>query len=744
MTRRRPAVRAGASLVALFGCSRPAPAPQPAHFVGAARCAPCHAREAAAWVGSHHQAAMQPASAATVLGDFAGSRFDHRGVSSRFSRTGAGYTARTEGADGASHDYRVGYTFGVAPLQQYLVPLPGGRLQALEVAWDSRPASAGGQRWFHLYPDETIQPADPLHWTARGENWNGMCADCHSTNVRKGFDEKSGGYQTTFSELSVSCEACHGPGSRHVAWASAPASAAGDPGHGLLIALDERRGVSWTRSPRTGEPHRSAPRASAREIEMCARCHSRRGVVHEDEVHGQPLGDDYRVALLDDDLYYPDGQVKGEVYEYGSFVQSRMFAEGVTCSDCHDPHRPALAAFGDSVCLRCHAAETHATAAHHHHPAGSAGARCVACHMPPKLFMVVDARHDHSLRIPRPDLSVELGVPNPCNGCHAERSASWAARTVQRWYGHTPQGLQRFAAVLAAGDPPALAALAADASQPAIARATALARLPPGLPATVAVAGRALSDRDALLRRAAVEALSGADPGDRGRLLGPALADPVRTVRIEAATATAGLPDGLFSPDQRSRRATATGEFIAAQRLNADQPEAHLALASLFMRQGREQDAEAELRHALAIAPSFAPAAANLADLYRVLGRDADGERVLRQALARLPNDAGLCHALGLALVREGRIGEALPWLQRAAAGGPSEPRYGYVYAIALHDTGRRRESLRELEEVLRRRPGDRPTLEALASFYGEAGDAAQARRYGRLRAALDRAPAAN
>jgi tetratricopeptide (TPR) repeat protein len=287
--------------------------------------------------------------------------------------------------------------------------------------------------------------------------------------------------------------------------------------------------------------------------------------------------------------------------------------------------------------------------------------------------------------------------------------------------GHTPQGLQRFGEVLAAARPPELAALAADPGQPAIARASAIARLPRGLPATTAAAAQALTDRDPLLRRAAVEVLSSSDPADRAEILGPALADPVRTVRIEAASATAGLPDDLFSPDQRLHRAAATDEFFAAQRLNADQPEAHLDLANLFARQGRHDRAEAELQHTLEVEPTFVPAAANLADLYRVEGRDADGERVLRAALERMPDDPALCHALGLALVRQRRLGDALPWLGRAAAHGQSEPRYGYVYAVALHDAGLRDESLRELKEVLRRRPDDRPCQEALASFSGEA-----------------------
>ena len=680
---------------------------------------------------------MQPATAATVLGDFDGAKLAHAGVTSRFFRRDERLWARTDGPDGALHDYPITHTFGVAPLQQYLVAFPGGRFQALETAWDSRPAGVGGQRWFHLYPGEAITAQDPLHWTGATENWNFMCADCHSTNVRKRYDGQTGTYATSFAEVSVSCEACHGPGSLHVAWASRPAADRSPTDHGLQIALDERNGVAWTHDPVTGKPHRSTPRQSEREIEMCARCHARRGLLHEDDVHGQSVSDDYRVALLDDDLYYPDGQIKGEVYEYGSFIQSRMFAEGVTCSDCHEPHRPALAAWGDNVCLRCHVAETYASSRHHFHPQASSGARCVACHMPARTYMVVDPRRDHSLRIPRPDLSVKLGVPNPCNGCHADRSATWAAEKVERWYGHTPTGFQRFGEVLAAGAEGApgashlLAALAADPSQPAIARATALSRLDRTASATsVAAARAAATDPSPLVRRAAVGVLADVEPAARAELLAPLLADPVRSVRIEAVPGMAGLPADLLSPADRGALERATTEFVAAQELEGDRPEAHLNLANLALQQRRFEAAEAELRAALAIDPAFAPAAVNLADLFRLSGRDGDAEPVLRRALAHAPKNPAVLHAVGLVMVREKRVPESLIWLAAAARDGADNPRYSYVYAVALHDAGRKAEAEGVLDEVLRRRPYDRDALSAQVSFHRERGDLPGARRY--------------
>ncbi len=698
------------------------------------------------WKGSHHQLAMQAASAATVLGNFNDAHFTHDGVASRFFRRGEGFVARTDGPDGALHDYEITHTFGVAPLQQYLVAFPGGRVQALEIAWDSRPRAVGGQRWFHLYPREHIDSQDPLHWTGAAENWNFMCADCHSTNVHKSYDSEAGRYATTFAEISVSCEACHGPGSKHVSWARKEGDwQRAGTNQGLLIALDERQGVSWPRDPASGKPHRSAVRRTAREIEMCARCHSRRGIVHEDYVHGQPLEDDYRVALLDDDLYYPDGQIKGEVYEYGSFLQSRMFAEGVTCSDCHDPHRPELRAAGDNLCLQCHAAETYFTRKHHFHAAGSPGARCVGCHMPATTYMVVDPRRDHSLRVPRPDLSVKLGVPNACNGCHTNRSATWAAREVERWYGHTPSGHQQFAEALAAGTEGApgaqhlLAAVVADRSQPAIARASAIDRMAHHLtPTTLTSVREALGDVDPLVRGAAVQALADADPRVRAPLLSPLLEDAVRVLRIDAAAALAGVPAELLSSTDRAALRNATADFVAAQELNADRPEGHLALAALYASQHTFDLAEAELERALAIDPAFVPAAVNLADLYRATGRDRDAEPILRNALTHARDNPSLMHALGLVLVREKRVRESLDWLGAAARLAPGNPRYGYVYAVALYSDGNKREALTRLAEVLARHPYDRDSLSAMMAFHREAGDLRNALRYAKRLEALD------
>jgi predicted CXXCH cytochrome family protein len=709
-------------------------------FVGVGVCGSCHQGELKRWTGSHHQLAMQPANPRSVLGNFNQATFSNLGVTSTFFRRGEKFMVRTDGPDGRLHDYEIQYTFGVYPLQQYLIALPGGRLQALGIAWDSRSSGAGGQRWFFLYPDRKIRASDPLHWTGIDQTWNYMCADCHSTNVRKNYDEQKRRYSTTFVEIDVSCESCHGPGSDHLAWTQRRGAWKGLAANkGLTVALEDRKGAVWTIDPATGNARRNSPRSSENESMVCARCHARRGQIHEDYVHGQPVGDDYRVALLDSDLYFPDGQIREEVYEYGSFLQSRMFQEGVTCSDCHEPHGLALRAQGNHVCLQCHAGNRYDSPRHHFHKLGAAGSRCVDCHMPTRTYMVIDARRDHSIRIPRPDLTVRLGTPNACNQCHADKSAQWASDSLLKWYGHGPEGFQHYAETLSAaansapGAERALRELAANSEQPAIARATAVSRLagyspPPNDPALRSAA----IDRSALMRRAAAAALSNSDPQASASTLGSLLGDPVRSVRIETAEVLAPLDARAADPRLATTLEHATQEYIAAQQLNADRPESHLDLALLFAQRKDVKEAEAQLKDALSLDPTFVPAAVNLADLYRSLGQEADGQATLRAALQRSPSDPALLYALGLSMARLGQHAKALDLLASAASGDLRNARYAYVYAVALNDAGQRSAAIDTLERSIKSHPYDRDSLTALVIYLDQAHDRGKAVLYAR------------
>jgi predicted CXXCH cytochrome family protein len=740
-------------------------------FVGAQACAGCHAAEFDTWKGSHHALAMQPVTAGNVLGDFSGAQIEHFGITTTFFRDGDKFIVRTDGPHGALHEYPIAYTFGVYPLQQYLIATPGGRLQALGIAWDSRPKDQHGQRWFHLYPDQNLKPGDPLHWTGRDQTWNYQCADCHSTNLQKNYDLTSNTYATSWTDVDVSCEACHDRGSRHLAWAKSgdKADRTDDPGRmGLTNWLRPTDHLHWEMNPETGiarlhplptpgtpaladgrpaaPPQAGEGRVGASgEIETCASCHSRRKVIAKNPMLGEPYLDGYLPALLEPGLYHADGQIDGEVYEYGSFLQSRMYHAGVTCSDCHDPHSAKLRADGNALCGQCHMSAKFDVAEHHHHQPGSAGAQCVNCHMPTKTYMIVDARRDHSIRVPRPDLSAALGTPNACTQCHSENSVEWAAQTVAGWFPRGRQTTPHYGTALHAGRIGAADAeqqldrLILDHSQPAIVRASALALLAPYASSTSEPAIKAaIADAEPVVRLAAPRALPVSAPPAALQAIAPLLSDPVRAVRVEAERALAGTDLLALTPQQQTAFVKATAELVEAEKVDADRPEAHLNLGLLDLRRRELPEAEKEYRTALRLDPNFVPALVNLADLNRARGMDAQGEELLKQAMAIEPDNAGVQYALGLSLVRRHDYHGALGLLRRAHELAPENARYAYVYAAALNSTGAPGQAVTLLEQGHQRHPADRDILTALVSIAQHEGDFTVALRHARELSALD------
>jgi tetratricopeptide (TPR) repeat protein len=730
--------------------------PVPLDYVGGSTCSSCHAEQARRWRGSHHDLAIQKAEAGTVQGDFSGTTFEHQGVLTRFHRRDGRYLVRTDGPDGKLAEFAVAYVFGVTPLEQYLLELPGGRLQALGIAWDSRPKQDGGQRFFHLYPGETIDHRDVLHWTKLSQNWNTQCAECHSTNLRKGYDPVQDRFQTTFSELDVSCEACHGPGSRHAEWARAAAARGrkpvGDPG--LVVRFDERRDRTATMDEARGTVKLAGVSPSRVEVETCGRCHARRGVLTEEYRPGRLLAQTHQPSLLDEGLYYADGQMRDEVYNWGSFLQSRMYAAGVTCADCHEPHEARLRAAPDAVCATCHHPAKFATRRHHFHRAQGAGASCVGCHMRRETYMVVDERHDHSFRVPRPDLTVALGrenAPNACNDCHRDRSAAWAARAVRRAYPAGRQTRPHYATALQAGRSygsgaeQLLLAVVRDPAVAGIVRGTAVALLPPHMgPESLPALEAAAKDADPLVRLGAARAVEALPARERVRIGARLLWDPVRAVRVEAASAFADVPDAELESEARAAFDRALDEYRLAQRANAERPESHVNLGIVNAKRGDLDTARRDYDQAIALAPWFVPAWINLADLLRSQGREEEGAAALRRALEVDPRSAAAHHAYGLLLVRQKRMPEALAELGRAAELAPEVPDFAYTYAIGLHSTGRTDEALGVLRRANGRNPGARNILVALVTINRERGALGEARRYAaRLVAAAPADPAA-
>lgn len=731
---------AGLAAFLPLACGRPEAgpgdgAPPPVAYVGATTCAECHPVEHAGWTGSDHDLAMQPASAETVLGDFDGARFESDGVASRFRRRGSGFFVETEGPGGTRQEFEVAYVFGVRPLQQLLLIFPGGRLQCFDIAWDTVRG-----RWFDLYPGERFAPDDPLHWSGRYQRWNAMCAECHSTNLHKGYDAATDSYRTTWSELDVACEACHGPGGDHVRWAR--------KGEGGQDGLEN---LGLTTALRRGD--RDA------QLDACAPCHSRRTPIDPAPRPGAPFLEGYLPELLHAGLYHPDGQIQDEVYVFGSFAQSKMHARGVACTDCHDPHSLRPWHEGDALCLQCHSesaptdrfptltAKRYDVREHHHHDPDSTGARCVACHMPERTYMVIDPRRDHSLRIPRPDLSVRLGTPNACNDCHADRDAAWAAAAVERWYGERPARPSPAPAFAAArrGDGaalPELLGLVRDGEQSAIVRATALDLLADTGDTGRVAAHTGIADPDGLVRATAARAAAHLPPPERLTLLGPLLGDTLRAVRIAAARGLATLPAAALPPELAAPLERAFAEWRESQALSADMPWSHLNLAVVHEERGETDAAIAAYRHALEQDPVFLPARFNLATLLNRLGRDDEALAILRAGLEHAPEEGELHYSLGLLLAETGASAEAADALARAAELLPGRGRVQYNAGLALQAAGRLREAERALHAAVGLEPRDAEAWHALVLVQLELGLRPDAREsLQRLRALVPDAP---
>ena len=709
-------------------------------YVGRQTCEACHQEQFRAWQGSHHDLAMQEASESTVLGNFDNAQHSYHGVTSTFYKKDGKYFVKTDNAKGELQEFEIKYTFGFTPLQQYLIEFPGGRLQALNIVWDTHTKEQGGQRWVHLYPKEKVDYKDPLHWTGIYQNWNTMCAECHSTNLRKNYDLASDSFNTQWSEIDVSCEACHGPASNHVKWANEAQqdkSWSKTNNKGLVVNLSDTATGQWQLETGKATARLDAPHDTSVQLNICARCHSRRGVLTEDYRHGKSLLDTHAPALLSEELYFADGQIKDEVYVYGSFLQSKMYKAGVICSDCHEPHSLRVRAQGNELCNRCHNREQFDTPQHHHHADRSEAAQCVNCHMPARTYMVVDPRRDHSFRVPRPDLSAKIKTPNACNGCHTKQTSTWAAQQVQTWFGDNTSRPPHYGEIIDAGRRGLaqadidLAELAMNKNSPDIVRATAISLLNRfAYPRLMDLLQQTLNDQSALVRTAALNALPMIDPNRRLELAFPLLSDPVRLVRSTAANILIDVPANNIGADEIAVMQSAVNEYLDNQQYNADRSEGLTSLGTFKMNSGEYSEAEKYFKQAIVKGPALAQAYVNLADLYRLQQEDQKGETILRQGINDSHNKAPIHHALGLLLVREQKLEEALKHFKTAADLAPDQARYQYVYGVALQSSKGTPAAVKYLQNAYTQHPADINILYALASFSYESGNTQAARQY--------------
>ena len=627
---------------------------------GSASCATCHAAEAEAWASSDHAWALKEPDAKSMLGDFNDASITHKGVTTRFFMKDGTYFVETEGASGKLETFPVRYAVGHRPLQQYLVETGNGRLQALDLAWD-----VAGKKWFHLYPDQDLAAGQGMHWTGPYKNWQARCATCHQTGFDKGYDFATRSYKSHWSELTVGCESCHGPGKDHVVWARDPA----------------RKTPQQSPMPKLGVGQQQ------RELDVCGPCHARREAFSQMQPPaGASFSDHYVLAPLTPDLYFGDGQQNAEVFILGSFLQSKMKAKGVTCSNCHEAHSGKLLAEGNAVCTQCHAEAgrsdfpslrkaAYDTPAHHHHEAGSEAAQCVTCHMPERSYMLIDPRRDHFFRRPDPLQSHAAGAPDVCTGCHTDKTAFWAAEKISGWFPNSNRSWQDRSALIAfnAGDRSEttaadLARFIHNRGTPAIARATAIRISAESGLLTTEDAESLLKDDDALVRAAAASALRHLPATERARLLTALLADPVRSVRQTAAIEIAGAGVAALPAADDAKFRAGLKEFLDSRLANADTPESHVAIGGLALSRRQWPEAEAAFGTALDMDPQPFAASLVLAQIREARGDAAGAQAVLAAAITASPRNIELLIARAGLAARQGRNEDALGWYRRALA----------------------------------------------------------------------------
>ena len=713
--------------------SRPAFTTGP-FFTGRASCVECHKKEDDLWSGSHHDMAMDSATTATVLGNFDNYEFSHNGQTHRMFRKEGKFYVNTNGPDGKFGDFQVAYTFGYTPLQQYLVPFEGGRLQCLPIAWDTE-----RKKWFHLgdtvYRGQQIKPDNWLYWTNQAQNWNGMCADCHSTNLQKNYDPQTNTFRTTWSEIDVSCEACHGPASDHIEWAKLPeGSRPADVNTGLIVR---------TRNLDNKEL-----------LNICARCHSRRSIMSDYDNNNEDLLNYMIPQLITSPIYHADGQILEEDYEYASFTQSRMFEKGIKCSDCHDSHSVKTLKPDNQLCLKCHRPDIYDASSHHFHkmavPGSAAlinrgepeyvqgtGSQCVNCHMVGRFYMGNDYRRDHSFRNPRPDLTASIGTPNGCNDCHKDKSVKWSQEYIEKWYGtrKRPHYGETFAAANRR-DPEAIPDLILYAGNelfPLMVRATAVSLLA-NFDDTLSrkAMEKALTDPASLVRHSAINGFNPEDIKSFEKLMKPLLNDPVRGIRIEAAIRLSVVPEEQLSDPVKKARKEALREYTDVNLYVSDFPGGRYNLGIMYANAGDLEKAAEAYRAAIKTDNLFYMAKVNLANVYNQQGKNDEAERLLREVLNENPEIYQVNYSLALLLAEKGNIPESRSYFLRAAELLPDQPRIIYNLALLENSQGNKNMAEEYLLKALKKEPDNYDFLYAICTFYLENRQNSRAEVYAR------------
>lgn len=685
-------------------------------YVGNDTCIDCHQSEVASWKPSHHANSMLPASDKSVLGDFNNIRFESKDGWTIFNQDQAGYYIETGQTGQTGRRYEVPYVFAYKPLQQILVDIGKGRLQAYPVAWDSRGKEEGGQRWYSLYEDTHI-PGTPFNWLGQFNNWNARCAECHSTDLKRGYDVEKDSYNTTFSEVNVSCEACHGPAEKHINLTQAQQKSVANSG----FKNQQYRKLDWIFEDgnNTAELLKGKPVSIDHgQPDQCAACHSRRASLTDGNDPGE-FTQHYIPRLALPELYYSDGQIQDEVYVYGSFSQSKMAAAGVTCSNCHDPHSGKVLTLDNNLCTQCHVPSKFDTPAHTLHDPESPGSQCIDCHMPEKPYMGVDDRRDHAFRIPNPWVSEKLGTPDVCLDCHQDKDSQWSQRQLKskkaKVFGQYDD--IGSALLLNAENPPQgqanIAKLVVDESQPAMRRAVLLGHLDMTKVANMQILNEAANSAESLVKLGVIAVLERSSQQLQLQVGFGLLYDEHKNVRLQAIKLLAPafrreLPAKAQQPMQ-----DALMEAVTTYQKQQDLLSAQIALADLAYKVGDLEQAQVQYLNAVRIQPSFLPSKLNLASIYRETSQLDKARVLLEEILMAEPKHAMALHNLGLIYVVKRDWPQALDALIKAKQIEPDNARFSFVYVLALEASGNYKDALIQVDMLEQRTPGD-PALKQL------------------------------
>jgi len=346
--------------------------------------------------------------------------------------------------------------------------------------------------------------------------------------------------------------------------------------------------------------------------------------------------------------------------------------------------------------------------------------------MPEKTYMGIDARRDHSIRVPRPDLSVKFGTPNACNRCHADKDAQWAADAIVARKGpNRPKEARHPGAFHAfrTGKPDAeklLLEATRDPEAPAFTRAGALLALRRFLSETsFAEARRNLDANDSVVRVAAVSKLEDLPDTEVGQALLPVLSDPVLSVRTEAARVLSRLSGSVLGESELELFRKTFAELKQRYLSNLDRPEAHLSLGILAENQNKPQDAERHYRQAIARESTFVPARMNLAMLLSRERKNAEAEKLLREAVRLQPTWGQAHYSLGLLLAEDRRrLPEAIRTLERAAEYWTDNPRIPYNLGIAYWQSENFDQAVKALIQAIGMQPDNPEFVQSLIQLY--------------------------